>query len=195
MDRLLAIVAFLLPLGRPPSTAACEPACSCAGERDIGKARDRATAVLEAIALDSTLGAPFDSVQGLFTVRLAVGQVWKGDVSDTIRVVTREPRGACGFYFVQRERHLVFAYRTPAGQLEVTMCSPSAPWATPRPRATTWGSHRGGERPNPQMQPTGRGGPGLRPGSYARRRQTAEYLCSTCRISSWHRPPRRWGAA
>ena len=128
MHPLLAIALLLLSLGKPPAVSACERACSCSWGHDVVKAKDRATAVLEAVALDSTLGAPMDSAQELFTVRLAVGQVWKGELNDTITVVTREPRSGCGFYFVQGQRYLVFAYRTPAGRLEVSMCSPSAPW-------------------------------------------------------------------
>jgi hypothetical protein len=128
MNQLFAIAVLLLGPGDPPSATACGRECSCAWEHDIVKAKDRAAAVFEAVALDSTHAAPWDSVQGHFRVRLAVGQVWKGDFEDTTSIVTREPRAACGFDFVQGERYLVFAYRTPAGQLGVTMCSPSAGW-------------------------------------------------------------------
>ena len=90
--------------------------------------------MLEAVALDSTLGG---SVVGAerdrrFVVRLAVGRVWKGEIGDTLSVVTRAPGAGCGFYFLQGERYLLFAYRTDGDSLEATMCSPSLPWAKAR---------------------------------------------------------------
>jgi hypothetical protein len=125
---LVAVSAALL-FPSKPVVALCSTMCSCAWQRDIAKAREQATAVMEGVALDSTFGARVtDSSQGFVTVRLVVGQVWKGELPDTVGVVTRDPGSACGFRFVQGERYLVFAHRTPGGELEVSMCSPSVRW-------------------------------------------------------------------
>jgi hypothetical protein len=129
MDWLLIVAAALLSSSGKPAVPFCSAMCSCAWERNVSKAKERATAVMEAVALDSTYGATVsDSSQGFVTVRLAVGQVWKGELTDTIEVATRDPGAACGFLFVQGERYLVFAYRSAGGELEVSMCSPSARW-------------------------------------------------------------------
>ncbi len=82
---------------------------------------------MEAVALDSPYEVPVtDSTMGFVTVRLMPGRIWKGELTDTVRVVTRDPGSGCGFRFVPGERYLVFAYRTAGGELEVSMCGPSA---------------------------------------------------------------------
>jgi hypothetical protein len=128
MNWLLAAATLLLPPSKSVAPI-CAAGCTCVWERDVSRAKERAAAVLEAVALDSTLGAPVtDSTLGFVTVRLAVGQVWKGELADTLGVVTRDPGSTCGFSFVRGERYLVFAYRTAGGELEVSMCSPSQSW-------------------------------------------------------------------
>ena len=125
---LVAVSAALL-FPSKPAVALCPAMCTCVWQRDGAKAREQATAVMEGVALDSTLGAPLtDSTQGFVTVRLVVGQLWKGDLPDTVGVVTRDPGSAGGFRFVRGERYLVFAYRNPSGELEVSMCRASVPW-------------------------------------------------------------------
>jgi hypothetical protein len=129
----LLAVSVALAFRAEPTAGLCRATCSCAWQRDIAKARDLATAVMEGVALDSTFGAPVtDSAQGFVKVRLVVGQVWKGELPDTVGVVTRDPGSACGFRFVQGERYLVFAHRTLSGELEVSMCSPSVRWKEAR---------------------------------------------------------------
>ena len=138
---VFAVSASLL-IPTEPTIGLCPAVCSCAWQRDVAKARDLATAVMEAVALDSTFGAPVsDSAQGFVKVRLAVGQVWKGKLPDTVGVVTRDPGSACGFRFVQGERYLVFAHRTLSGELEVPMCSPSVRWNEASRTRKHWGGH------------------------------------------------------
>ena len=129
--KVLALAGLLVATELPPPTASCLTLCSCNWERDPLKARDAFPVVLEGRALDSTLAAPRTTDANgreRFRVRVVVGQVWKGDVPDTIVVVTSEPASGCGFSFARGERYLLFLFRNSSGSLSATMCSLSQPW-------------------------------------------------------------------
>lgn len=72
--------------------------------------------------------ARIDAVQyadtsGMVRYELAVLRVFKGDVGASAPLVTRASSAACGRNFVVGKRYLIYAYRTPEGDLGDTMCS------------------------------------------------------------------------
>ncbi len=96
------------------------------------EARDASAAVLEGTALDNTLTAPLvKDANGLewFQVRVVVGKVWKGEVSDTIAILTGPAGGgACGFSFAVGGHYLLFLHRKGTGALSASLCSLSQDW-------------------------------------------------------------------
>lgn len=101
-------------------------ACSCLPPPPPAAARDRADAVFE---------ARVDSVQtsdgaGMARYELAVQRVFKGKLSASTSIVTRTSSAACGRNFVLGKHYLIYAHRTPEGDLGDTMCSRTRPIST-----------------------------------------------------------------
>ena len=129
---MLTIPVLLLTLlGSAASTPPpCARLCSCTWEHDPQKALQTADAVLDATALDSTLQFPRDSGASfleLYHVRILVGRVWKGSVSDTLTIYTGWGEAGCGLDFRPAHRFLLFLYRSQTGHLIATYCSLSRP--------------------------------------------------------------------
>ena len=94
-------------------------ACSCLPPPAPAVARDQAEAVFEGrVDIVQT-----SDTTGMVRYVLAVQRVFKGDLPASTTVVTRSTSAACGRSFVLGKRYLVYAHRTPEGDLGDSMCS------------------------------------------------------------------------
>jgi hypothetical protein len=102
-------------------------ACSCLPPPAPTVARDQADAVFEA-RVDEVQSA--DGNGAILRYDLAVLRVFKGELGPQTPLMTRSSSAACGRTFVKGKRYLVYAYRTPEGDLGDTMCSRTRQIAT-----------------------------------------------------------------
>ncbi|MDC0717164.1 hypothetical protein POL25_09695 [Nannocystis sp. bb15-2] len=94
-------------------------ACSCMPPPAPTVARDQAEAVFEA----RVEAVQTSDSNGMVRYGLAVQRVFKGDLPASTTVVTRSSSAACGRSFVVGKSYLLYAHRTPEGDLGDTMCS------------------------------------------------------------------------
>lgn len=66
-----------------------------------------------------------DFQHGMLKYSFAVTHIWKGDVQDTLYIVTRGPRDQGGYEFERDEHYIVYAYES-RGHLMVGECSRSS---------------------------------------------------------------------
>ncbi|WAS92291.1 hypothetical protein [Nannocystis punicea] len=93
-------------------------ACSCMPPPAPTVARDQAEAVFE-----GRVDVVQSSDTGMVRYVLSVQRVFKGELPASTSIVTRSSSAACGRSFVLGKNYLVYAHRTPEGDLGDTMCS------------------------------------------------------------------------
>ncbi|MDC0670942.1 hypothetical protein [Nannocystis radixulma] len=94
-------------------------ACTCLPPPAPLVARDQAEAVFEA-RVDAVQNS---DTNGMVRYGLTVLRVFKGDLPAATSIITRNSSAACGRSFVLGKRYLIYAHRTPEGDLGDTMCS------------------------------------------------------------------------
>jgi hypothetical protein len=112
--------------------------CSCAGTPSTIEALAKADVVVsgvvvarvDIIELRSVDGKPREpgvvSTGDLIGWQVAVGDVWKGTVEDTIVVYSERDNASCGYRFVEGESYLVYAYRHDAEKIRKLYDAPNA---------------------------------------------------------------------
>ncbi|MDJ0725816.1 MAG: hypothetical protein QNJ38_11955 [Prochloraceae cyanobacterium] len=95
-------------------------ACSCLRPAPPLESKQQATAVFAGTVI-SQERSEFE-----VKVNLRVQRVWKGEIGDTVTIITNTNSAACGVYFRNREKYLVYAFQNPnqnKNQLTTNLCS------------------------------------------------------------------------
>lgn len=93
-------------------------ACSCLRPAPPLESKQQATAVFAGTVISQ------ERSQFEVKVNLRVQRVWKGQIGDTVTIVTNPNSAACGVYFMNREKYLVYAFQNPnQNQLTTNLCS------------------------------------------------------------------------
>jgi hypothetical protein len=100
-------------------------ACSCAPAPPPDVALGDAAAVFSGTVVEARIAGsdPFDDL----VARIAVDEVWKGDVAATVDVSTAPDSAMCGVWFSEGDRWLVYASTRDDGSLETYLCSRTVP--------------------------------------------------------------------
>jgi hypothetical protein len=116
MRLALLTLLFLAGAGLAPADA-----CSCAASRAPCEEYWRVSAVFAGTVRETR---PVPERPGMLAVQFAVDQRGRGVDSDSV-VVESAPQngGNCGYTFNVGQRYVVYAQRTPGGQLMTSMCS------------------------------------------------------------------------
>jgi hypothetical protein len=121
---LVCLTALLA--GSRPSAA-----CQCGRIPPLREALEGAEAVFAGRATEiwpvQTRFWEMDAFARRVTFRIEA--VWKGDLRREAAVV--DPVSDCSYLFRRGGSYLVFAHRTPAGDLYATICSPTQTWPSP----------------------------------------------------------------
>ena len=123
--RLLFVVAVLGCLG---TTEARLSACECVGPISPCVAYGNAQAIFIGQALEITPVEPPPKGQTPLPfmnrrVSFKVTESLRGGVDDTVEVYTGSGGGDCGFGFAKGKSYLVYAHRSPTGQLTTGICA------------------------------------------------------------------------
>lgn len=116
---LTATMALLLMAPSPAS------ACSCMEAPAPTEALEDADAVFlgEVVETRGT-GGEFD---GELFARIAVEEVWKGEVAELVDVRTQLDSAMCGYHFTAGDRDLIYAQQGDDGGYSTHLCTRSAP--------------------------------------------------------------------
>jgi hypothetical protein len=100
-------------------------ACSCAPAPPPDVALGESAAVFAGKVVETRIAGsdPFDDL----IARIAVDEVWKGDVAETVDVSTAQDGATCGVWFSAGDRWLVYASARDDGSLETYLCSRTVP--------------------------------------------------------------------
>jgi hypothetical protein len=112
-------LAFMAIAPRPAA------ACSCAEPPPPNEALADSDAVFMGEVVETrTVG---DGPTGELIARMAVEEVWKGDVTETVEVRTGPDSAMCGYHFTSGSRDLIYAGQRDDGSFTTHLCTRSAP--------------------------------------------------------------------
>ena len=77
----------------------------------------------EVTAIEKNESTPFGGLE----VTIRVKEVWKGEMTEEVRVHTAGSSAACGYSFAKGTKYLVYATSDDADPLRVSLCSRTAP--------------------------------------------------------------------
>ena len=116
------LVVLFLGLASLASTSEAR-ACSCIKlSPSEGRSSSHAVFTGEVTGIEPNKATRFGGLE----ITLRVGQVWKGDLTEEIKVHTAGSSAACGYTFMKGETYLVYALRDDADPMRVSLCSRTA---------------------------------------------------------------------
>lgn len=105
-----------------PGTAS---ACSCMEPPAPTEALEDADAVFLGEVVETRIvGGDLD---GELFARIAVEEVWKGEVANLVDVRTQPDSAMCGYHFTAGDRDLIYAHQGDDGSYSTHLCTRSAP--------------------------------------------------------------------
>ncbi|MNZ94229.1 Tissue inhibitor of metalloproteinase [compost metagenome] len=121
---ILLLFTFLIVVEGLVSYAGEAYACSCASSITMQERFDSSHAVFAgtAVSVESTSMPLFRSSAKAVKAAFKVNEVWKGQVTSTIEVITPEYSDSCGYEFEVGERYLVYA-QADGKALNVNLCN------------------------------------------------------------------------
>jgi len=108
---LIFFIALFIKISYKPANA-----CSCLKPPPPLEAKERAAAVFSGTVIGQ------ESSQFEVKVNFKVRRVWKGNIGDTVSVITNTNSAACGINFRDRQSYLVYAFKN-ENQLRTNLCS------------------------------------------------------------------------
>lgn len=108
---LLFFAALFVKISYKPASA-----CSCIRPAPPLEAKEQAAAVFSGTVISQ------ESSQFEVKVNFKVQRVWKGNIGDTVSVITNTNSAACGINFSDRQSYLVYAFEN-QNQLRTNLCS------------------------------------------------------------------------
>lgn len=99
-------------------------ACSCMKlSPQEGLSSSHAVFSGEVTDIEKNESTPFGGVE----VTVRVKEVWKGEMTEEVKVHTAGSSAACGYAFTKGTMYLIYAVRDEADPLRVSLCSRTAP--------------------------------------------------------------------
>lgn len=134
---MLILAATMALLVTTPDPAA---ACSCMEPPPPTEAMADSDAVFLGEVVETRLVG--SEVDGELFARIAVEEVWKGEVAELVEVRTQPDSAMCGYHFTTGARDLIYAHQGDDGSYSTHLCTRTAPADAAEEDLTAFGEGR-----------------------------------------------------